>query len=170
MREARAEDEREAAEVDQLATTALRKVYWPTDVALKRRAAIGPELRRLVAVTEGRVVGVVQYYGDGERLALLGLGVHPGFQRRGIAGALLKELENIGRQRGCTGLVLRTVRETGNVEIFERLGFVVESEGPTDLFQGAESAILSEVVMRKDLAKLPRQLTRRPSTEGLGET
>ena len=48
-------------------------------------------------------------------------------------------------------MALHTVRETGNVAIFERLGFVVESEKPTALFESDTFAELSEVVMVKEI-------------------
>jgi hypothetical protein len=68
-----------------------------------------------------------------------------------VAAALIHQLESIGRSCGCPTVMLHTVRETGNVEIFERLGFLVESEEPTNLFQSETCSALSEVVMRKDL-------------------
>ena len=50
-------------------------------------------------------------------------------------------------------MALHTVRETGNVAIFERLGFVVESEEPAALFESDKFPELSEVVMVKELRK-----------------
>ena len=158
IREARPDDELQAEEVDRLATATLRTLYRPTDVALQHRAAIVSSVRRLVAVSEKRIVGVVQYHIAADHLSFLGLGVHPSFRRRGVATALIQQLESIGRSCGCTSVLLHTVRETGNVEIFERLGFLVESEEPTTLFQSEKFSALSEVVMRKDLVQ-----DRRPS-------
>ena len=42
-----------------------------------------------------------------------------------------------------------TVRETENVPIFQRLGFAVASEEPTDLFVSERFSELIEVVMLK---------------------
>ena len=151
VREVRPEDETQVAELDSLATLDLRNVYRPTVTATVCRAALVARTRRLVAVIEGRVVGVLQYYLVEGRLALFGLGVHPQFRRRRVAAALIRELEAIGREVGCAALTLHTVRETGNVEIFQRLGFLVESDAPTDLFQSDGRELLSEVVMRKEL-------------------
>jgi ribosomal protein S18 acetylase RimI-like enzyme len=153
VREVRPEDEHEVAEVDRLATDSLRKVYRPTDLALRRRTAIVPNSRRLVAVLEGRVVGIVQFHISEDHLFFFGLGVHPSFRRRGAAGALIGQLETIGRNRGCTAVILHTVRETGNVDVFQRLGFRVESEEPTTLFESDRFSALSEVVMRKDITR-----------------
>jgi hypothetical protein len=48
-------------------------------------------------------------------------------------------------------MILHTVRETGNVTIFRRLGFLVESEESTTLFKSDRFSTLSEVVMRKEV-------------------
>jgi ribosomal protein S18 acetylase RimI-like enzyme len=124
VRPCRPEDESEAREVDVLATADLRRAYRPTQAALARRASLRAALTRLVALADTRVVGVVDYWKDGDRLAFLGLGVHPDFRRRGVARALVRDLERIGSDSGCQALGLHTVRQTGNVRIFERLGFM----------------------------------------------
>ena len=149
IRQLRPEDEPRAAEVDRLATQDLRKVYRPTDAALRQRTKIASDLRVLVAEIDRQVVGVVRYRIAGTRLSLLGLGVDPAARRRGVASALVHQLECIARDRACTAMALRTVRETGNVPIFERLGFVVESEELTNLFVSERFAQLSEVLMLK---------------------
>jgi GNAT superfamily N-acetyltransferase len=152
VREPAPDDELEVAEVDRLATATLRAVYRPTAAALEHRATTDANGLRLVAVLAARIVGVVQYRLAGDHLFLSRLGVHPAFRRRGVAAALIRQLEIIGRTGGCIAMVLHTVRETGNVRIFERLGFRVLSEQPTDLFQSDTLPVLSEVVMRKELA------------------
>lgn len=149
VRELRPEDEPRAAEVDRLATDDLRKVYRPTDAALRQRTTLASDLRCLVAEIDRQVVGIVRYRIAGTRLSLLGLGVDPAARRCGVASALVHQLECIARDRGCTAMALRTVRETGNVPIFERLGFVVESEELTDIFVSERFAQLFEVLMLK---------------------
>jgi ribosomal protein S18 acetylase RimI-like enzyme len=166
VRELRPEDELQVAEVDRLATADLRKVYKPTELALKQRSAITPDLQGLVAVLEGRVVGVLHYRIAVDRLSFLGLGVHASFRRRGVATALVQRLESIGLDSGCTAVILRTVSQTGNVRIFERLGFVVESEEPTTLFEGVKFSALSEVVMKKQL--IPHEHPAGTRTAGKG--
>lgn len=144
-------DDSELAEVDRIAIADLRKVYRPTTIALERRASINPGLRRLVAVAQGRIAGTVQYYMGVDRLSFLGLGVHSDFRRCGVATAMVQHLERIGRARGCKAISLNTVRETGNVEVFERMGFEVESQAPTLLFESETASTLYEVVMVKDI-------------------
>lgn len=68
VRDVTAGDERAAAEVDRLCTADLRKIYRPTEEAIRHRATISANVRRLVAVASGRVVGVVQHYVLDERV------------------------------------------------------------------------------------------------------
>jgi len=152
VRERTPDDGPQAAEVSRLAKEDLRQIYRPTDVALKQRSTLASTMRHLVAVVGGRVVGVVQYRAAGRELCLLGLGVHPSARRRGVARALVQHAEGIARDCGYTDVTLHTVRETGNVDIFERLGFIVESEAATTLFQSDRFPNLSEVAMRKRVA------------------
>src|SRR5688572_7446346 len=151
IRELTSADEPYVAEIDRLATADLRKVYEPNQEAQKQRAAIGPTLEGLVAVLRGRVVGVVRYRIVADRLSLLGLGVHPIFRQRGVATALIEQLHSIGQDKGCTAVTLYTVRETGNVGVFERMGFMVVSEEPSKLFQSVSFSSLSEVHMIKGI-------------------
>jgi len=145
------EHEIEVAEVDRLATADLRKVYRPTSLAVRDRAIARPNTTPLVAIVDGRVVGTVQYSVVGECLSFQSLGVHPAFRRRGIASALLGHLEKIARECGCKSVQLHTVRETGNVAIFECMGFGVVTEAPTALFENDAGTTLHEVLMRKSL-------------------
>ena len=151
VRDAATADRAAIIELERSATEDLRKVYRPTAVALQQRAALDPQLGRLVAVVTGLVVGIVHYKIENDQLSFLGLAVHPDFRRRGIAAALVQELEAIGRKNDCRALTLWTVRETGNVEIFQRLGFAVEFEEPSRLFESDTFPSLSEVFMRKDV-------------------
>lgn len=147
VREAETRDESGIGEVGRMATAALRKVYRPTGVALRIGGTPHPDSGRLVAVSGGRVVGVVRYYPSDGALHLTGLGVHEAFRRQGIARALLDGLEAVAFRRNLRELALYTVRETGNVAIFRRLGFAVRSEVPTDLFESVEQGALHEVEM-----------------------
>ena len=147
IRNAGPEDRPRVDEIDRLAVEDLRQVYRPTDAALQLRSHAAPSLGVLVAEIDRLVVGVVQYRVEGTRLWLLGLGVDPAFRRRGAAAALLQRLVRIARDSACTTVALHTVRETGNVAMFERLGFTVESEEFTDLFVSERFGKLSEVVM-----------------------
>ncbi|MFA9432805.1 GNAT family N-acetyltransferase [Egicoccus sp. AB-alg2] len=60
----------------------------------------------LAAVDEGRLLGVVLGSWDGRRGAISRLAVDTTTRRRGVAQALVKELEDRLRERGCTRVSL----------------------------------------------------------------
>lgn len=150
VREPLPEDRAEGEEVDRLAAADLRRVYRPTEDAVRQRTP--PEdFESLVAVVDGRVVGVSEYRIEAGQLSIRSLGVHPYWRRRGVARALIRHLETVALGRGARAMILYTVRETGNVNIFQRLGFKVESEEVSTLFEGVASPRVSEAFMTKSL-------------------
>jgi ribosomal protein S18 acetylase RimI-like enzyme len=79
------------------------------------------------------------------------LGVHPDFRRQGVARALLQALDRIGRQQGAKRLHLFTVKETGNVEVFRRLGFAVVAGRADEFSESDRFETLTDVEMAKRL-------------------
>ncbi len=148
VRHATPEDIEAAQEVAALATETLRETYRlvaspPSDGSPR------PALTRLVAEIKGRIVGTVQYGVKGSRLHFIGLMVHPDHRRRGVARAILESLAGTARDLGLTHLSLYTIRETGNVPIFERMGFTVIHEETADWAQSDRFDILTDVYMER---------------------
>ncbi len=83
----------------------------------------------LVAEIDGRVAGVVLGTHDGRKIWGNRLGVHPDFRRRGIATALLDEMERIGDGMGM--LVAAALVENDNEasrKMLEKRGYVGHGE------------------------------------------
>ena len=80
------------------------------------------------APLEDAVVGTAVGGYDGCRGWVYSVAVKPAFQRRGIATALLRRLEEALAERGCLKVNLQ-VRETnrGVVAFYEKLGYGVEA-------------------------------------------
>jgi len=145
VREAKAEDDQAIREVSGAATRELRKVY-------EASASLGDQPRialsgRLVAEIEDGIVGTVGYRFDNDRLHIIGLMVHPDHRRQGIARRLIESLLQIARADGAGSLSLFTVRETGNVAVFEGLGFKVISECEAVDLESVSGAALTEAYM-----------------------
>lgn len=151
VRFAQPADDAECEEVDRLALADLRAVYRPTAAAERQKAALTGGQRHLVAIVDGRIVGVVRCYTRGDSLAVFGLGVHPAYRRLGIARALLERLERLAIETGTPALTLYTIRQAENAPIFQSLGFSVVSEEPATLFEAVNGGELTEVFMRKTL-------------------
>ncbi|HUS33153.1 MAG TPA: GNAT family N-acetyltransferase [Kofleriaceae bacterium] len=143
VRPAQRADDHAVAAVSESALRTLRRVYRPTPAALARKRDLAI-LPRLVAVVEDAVVGTVEYVAGEDRLHLMGLFVAETYRRQGVARALVDELAILARGRP---LSLNTIRETGNVPIFERLGFVVAAESLAVDFVGEEP--LHDVLMSR---------------------
>lgn len=128
IREATSADAERVADVFTAAFAPLRSLYRPNKATLTHQHDHTYDEIRLVAEINGKLVATVQYDQHEKHLHVIGLAVHPDFQRRGIAGCLLEEIG----QRACNMdrrlLVLNTIRETGNVPLFHKMGFPVVQE------------------------------------------
>ncbi len=149
IRRARLADEPAAAAVSAHAFASVRGVYQPMTASPPTVTASGERLVRWVAQREGEVLGTVRCRFEPHRLHLIGLAVHPSFQRRGVARAIVEHLGRVAGRRGLPRLSLYTIRQTGNAIVFERLGFQIVSETPAE---GAISPIgeeLTELYMER---------------------
>lgn len=154
VRPERVEDQEEIQCLSAAATASLRQTYRPKKKAIENKARMSSSLQRLVAIVDGRVVGTVQYYMENRSVCLLGLGVHADYRQKGVARCLIRYLEKIGKRESATQLKLHTVKETGNVDIFRRLGFTVVAEREEDLFESDRFDKLTEVELTMHIPEL----------------
>jgi ribosomal protein S18 acetylase RimI-like enzyme len=142
-----------ARRVEEEAFATLRSVYRPNAAARANLFAIAPALERLVAEVDGRIVGTVRFGIFGDRLRVIGLAVLPTFRPRGVARALVEELARVAKLRVCRALALYTVTKTGNVSVFERLGFRVVSEQPDSYSVSPDGGALTEAYMEREVVR-----------------
>jgi ribosomal protein S18 acetylase RimI-like enzyme len=94
--------------------------------SLDKKLRIDPELL-LVSVKDDVVVGSVMGGYDGHRGWIYSLAVTPSLRRQGIASALMREIEEKLRERGCLKVNLQVVASNKEVvALYEELGFSVE--------------------------------------------
>jgi len=144
-------DEAAIATVVASGIATLRQTYRPTPVAVARKADL--VLHRLVADDDEAIVGTVEYACNGERLHLMGLYTLDTHRRHGVARRMIDALVVIANARGARTLSLYTIRETGNVPIFERLGFTVVREAPARDCASDRHAHLTETYLERRLAR-----------------
>jgi ribosomal protein S18 acetylase RimI-like enzyme len=139
------------SEVGRLATEILRRVYRPRDGA--SGTSFGDKkLIRLVAVEGEKIVGTVRYYVEDDRIHLIGLMVHPDFHRRGLGKAMIEHLVKLAEEQGLKKLSLYTIKETGNVMIFEKMGFSVVREevdvswAQSDMFERLTETYMERII------------------------
>lgn len=128
IREAEVDAAADVREVSDAGFARLRSVYRPTREAVARQAERAKEGTRLVAEIEGRIVGTVQVARHKDHVHLIGLAVHPGFQRMGVARRMIEWVVARAPALGYNIVALDTIKETGNVALFERMGFRVVDE------------------------------------------
>lgn len=151
IRNAEEADLTEVAEVCRCAYMPLREIYQPTREARDFKRQIAHSLSRLVAVCNGRIAGTVEFIFEDVALHFLGLAVHPDCQRQGIGRALIEDLVSIACGHGLKKITLDTVKETGNVTLFEKLGFHTVKEDEATQFESDRYHRLTNVVMEKAL-------------------
>jgi ribosomal protein S18 acetylase RimI-like enzyme len=153
--------------VDRAGST-LRAVYRPTPELMRSSEARAAARRQLVAERNGEIVGAISYEKCGDRLHLQSLAVDPTSQRQGIARMLVAHCVKLARSLGVSRLSLYTVVETGNVSIFERLGFHVVSTEPADGLEAVTAATVTEAYMEMstDTRSLPVAQSAPPRVRG----
>ena len=139
------------AEVSASAVATLRQTYHPTPAAIARKRRMAKTLKRLVALIDDQIVGTLQYRLEDQAIHLMGPMVHHDHRRLGIARALVDAAAQIARQAHLARLSLHTIKQTGNVPIFEKLGFHLVSEQIDALTQSATHPTLIDVYMEHRL-------------------
>ena len=77
----------------------------------------------LVAETSGKIIGTVLGGFDGRRGMVYHLGVLPEHQRLGIGCALLNEVEDRLRQKGCLKCYLMVIKDNNATQFYKDCGW-----------------------------------------------
>ncbi len=151
VREAIDSDAQELKRVSESAIATLRETYRPMAEAIVHRQSFAAALTQLVAVVDGRVRGSVEYRVEADRVHFLSLFVHGDCRRQGVGTRLIAALEGVGRRLGLRCLSAFTVTQTGNPEIFQRMGFEIVSEEPAILYESDRFESLTEVYLERSI-------------------
>lgn len=149
IREAIDSDREQLITVSQDSHVTLRKVYRPRASA-KPIGADSPFIR-IVAVKNDIVVGMATYEVDGNSIYFGSLGVLAQYRKQGVAKALIQHIESVAIRDGFKRLTCATVEETGNVPIFEKLGFKITSCVIPEKFESLTGNAIHEVTLEKTL-------------------
>ena len=101
----------------------------------------------LVGCFNQTVVATIQYHAENGILFLFGLSVHEEFRRQGIAREIMNYLIDFAKEQKLKTIRFNTMRITGNVEIFQKLGFTVTSEKASVLCEGLNGEKIMDVQM-----------------------
>ncbi|OXE36401.1 MAG: GNAT family N-acetyltransferase [Phenylobacterium zucineum] len=82
-----------------------------------------------LAVADGKLVGLIETVPVEGALLIENLAIAPDFQRQGLGSQLMDHAHQLALDQGLVRLTLYTNRRfTGNVELYQRLGFVITGE------------------------------------------
>ncbi len=146
-------DSAAVAELASLGERTLRKTYVPRKEAARRASEAGAGMARLVAVAGDRIVGALEHRREEGRIHFRRLAVHPDWRRKGVARRLVEHLAAIGERQGARALSLYTVKETGNVPVFQRLGFEAVRESEAGYLRSDRFARLTDVYMERPIRR-----------------
>jgi len=139
----------EAKIVSDDAHAVLRKFYHPTAQAKK----IGSDTpyKRIVAVADNKIVGVATYEVEGDFLYFGSLGVLTAYRKMGIAKKIISHIEEAAQSMGFSKIQCATMEKTGNVSIFEKIGFKKSSREITGKFESVDGEPIVEVYLEKSV-------------------
>lgn len=137
----------EALVVLKMAFDTVRSIYHPTGKIAEGQAERAREGTRLIALINQQIAGTVQLANHQNHAHLIGLAVHPAFRQQGIARQLIQHSLQYARKWDHDTIVLETIKETGNIPIFEKLGFQACHERITENFVSMQFERLHEVRM-----------------------
>ncbi|MCW9014470.1 MAG: GNAT family N-acetyltransferase [Gammaproteobacteria bacterium] len=132
-----------------VATDELRSIYRP--VKNKAQKDIEKSVS-VVAIINESVVGTAEYLVNKNNILVRGLAVSPVHRRQGVARAIIAHVMSGAQKAGRAEVVLSTIRETGNVDAFLRMGFSVASEAISETFEGVQGEPVTVVNMSKKTA------------------
>jgi GNAT superfamily N-acetyltransferase len=156
IRKAEACDIQDALAVHEAAFANHYATYHARPADAAKQAARLREGVRVVAIEGKTVVATAQYADHKNHVHVLGLAVHPRCQNRRIARQLLEWVAETALRLGHTTLVADTIEESGNVPVFEHLGFRAIERTVVDIFESDLHETLHSV-------KLERRLTKKPA-------
>lgn len=135
--------------VTDAAFATVRDVYRPNPDAIPTSENVELDSITIVALVDGHIVGAVTIYPDAAVLIVSQLAVDPKYRSQGVARRLLQSANDAGEKLGAIQLRAYTIQETGNVAIFERLGFTVCAKAPATWCSSDRFPTLTEVTMTR---------------------
>ncbi|SHO57019.1 GNAT family N-acetyltransferase [Vibrio quintilis] len=125
----------------------LRRIYVPVRKARREKYADNGRWQWFGYVLDACLIAVVEAKYEGTELHLSTLAVEKKYRRKGIARKLIDGV--IANYPKAQSVSLWCVAQTGNIEIFEALGFSVCQVVTSELFELTDGAEATEVQLRR---------------------
>jgi len=108
-----------------IAFESVRAIYRPRPDSVSTEADPALETQSILAVFDDIAIGAASIHSDCGSLRVSQISVLPEYRGIGVCRSLLCFAQDAARDLGISQLSLNTIEETGNVVIFERLGFSI---------------------------------------------
>lgn len=131
----------------------LRKTYKPKENLVNEKQLNDESNENIMIIAEyGEIaVGAVNVKVVEDKLHLMGLGILECYRNKGICRLIIDFAIKNGRARQLRCLSLYTIKETGNVKTFEKMGFKTIEETKANGFISDRYESLHEVYMELNL-------------------
>jgi N-acetylglutamate synthase-like GNAT family acetyltransferase len=137
--------------IRQSTSSFLRKYYNTTNKQTFKNQLKEKDVHSLVAVYNQDIVATVSYYVQNEVTNIYSLGVLDEYRKNGITRKLFEHIEDLTKKVGAKKLSLNTIKETGNIMIFEKLGYKVIEEKVAVNAVSPDNQQVHEFRMEKDI-------------------
>lgn len=144
-------DARQVKYIKSIVTHELRSIYRPinTENLKDKTAAI-----HLLATLNDKVVGTAEYLLYKDNALVQGLAILPEYRNRGIATKIIDYITLKVKAEGKHELLLSTVKETGNTELFLKMGFTAHSEEISNAYKTPLGNKVTIITLKKILNNL----------------
>jgi diamine N-acetyltransferase len=155
IRDATPQDEPAARALEGRIFAALRHLYIPSSAAIAQAKQEHAQFARSIAEADGKIIGTVRWRVEDDRISLRALAVDENHRGKGIARTLVEHVLEHARKRGLRAVSAYAVAATGNVVIYERMGFTVirESVDPTSTRPDGGPALEAYLERRLDASR-----------------
>jgi len=140
-------NDQSVATLSQSCFNKLSEIYKPTEKAKRNKAKNHNDWTCFGFYHNERLVGVVEVKLLDLDLQISSLAVNSAYRRQGIARRLIEFA--ISRFNGLRTISVWCVQQTGNVSIFNALGFQVVQEFESDYFELVDGSQAIEVQLKK---------------------
>ena len=128
------------------ATDELRSIYRPIKAKVKNKTE---KPISIVAIIKKNIVGVAEFLICEKNILIRGLAVSPNHRRQGVAREIIEYVMLRAQKEGKSELVLSTIKETGNSNVFLHMGFTITSEATSEIFESIQGEQVTLINMSK---------------------
>lgn len=151
IRMATKSDEESMTKLFRVSYVTNRSVYKPKKTARSIGSDTNTHYEKIVADKDGAIIGMAWFWIENNKINLGRVCTHPEHRRNGILRSLIQFIENYARVHSLPIIQAKTIKETGNSEIYQKIGFQLDQEYVAEWAIGENDSQVHESVMVKNV-------------------